>query len=195
MRTNTTAQCSIARRRILLAGAAALVASRISVPSARAAAPTPGPDGLYGEPWLLSGVTDLGKAHAEATTAGKRFIILWEMRGCAWCKMLHVENFAKPNIANYIQENFSVVQLDLNGAREVLDFDSEKASEQALSAKYEVNSTPTVQFFMPGVAAERGRELGRVGYLKPNDFALMLHFVQEKAYEDGPFDEWAKKRG
>lgn len=180
----------VARRRFLLAAAAALVASRVSP---LLAAPSLGVDGLYVEPWLRSDVVDLGKAYAEAVAAGKNFIVLWEMRGCAWCRMMHVENFARPDLVGYIQENFSVVQLNLNGSREIVDFDDEKAKEEAVSLKYDVNSTPTVQFFMPG-GASRGRELGRVGYLKPDDFLLMLRFVREKAYEEGPFDEWAKKR-
>jgi hypothetical protein len=37
------------------------------------------------------------------------------------------------------------------------------------------------QIVVVGVVALRGHELGRVGYLKPNDFALMLRFVQEKS--------------
>lgn len=196
MTTNTAAQRFIARRGLLIAGAAALAASGISPLAALAAspAPTPGPDGLYNEPWLVSGVADLGKAYAEAATTGKRFIILWEMKGCAWCKMLHVENFARPDIVKYILENFAVVQLNLDGTRDITDFDDERAQERSLATKYDINSTPTVQFFLPSNAS-RARELGRVGYLKPDDFALMLRFIQEKAYEDGPFDEWAKKHG
>jgi thioredoxin-related protein len=191
MPTDISPFTSLVARRQLLRSAVAVIA--LGVSDVRAA-PRLGVDGLYEEPWLLKDVSDLGEAYGAAATAGKRFIVLWEMRGCPWCKLMHVENFARPDIANYIQANFAVIQLNLDGMRQIRDFDGEKVTEQMLSRNYDINSTPTVQFFMPGEASQ-GRELGRVGYMKPDEFLLMLRFIREKAYEDGPFDEWAKKQG
>jgi thioredoxin-related protein len=91
-------------------------------------------------------------------------------------------------------ENFTFVQFDIRGRREITDTDGQKLPEESLSLKYNVNSTPTIQFFKPSDAS-RAFELGRVGYLKPDMFLAMLHFVRERGYENGPFDEWAKTHG
>jgi thioredoxin-related protein len=176
-------------RRALLAAAAA-AAFCIFRPAAATAAQEPSAD-FHSEPWLLRSFLDLREDFGNAAKAGKNFAILWEMQGCPYCKLLHTVNFKDARISSYIQDNFDVLQLDLLGAREVTDFDGEKLPEKLLAAKYNVKSTPVVQFF-PASAARRAQELGRVGYIKPDEFFLMLRFVREKGYEKGPFDEWMK---
>lgn len=176
----------LTRRQLLGAAAlSALGASRV------AAASKPGADGLYDEPWLLKS-RDLAKEFAAAMQAGKQFMVLWEMRGCPWCRLMHTENFEKPEIVAYIQKHFAVMQLDLTGTGKLTGFDGKPVTDSTLALAHEVNSTPTVQFFVPE-AATPGRELGRVGYLKPDEFLGMLRFVKEKGYEEGPFDEWLAK--
>ena len=113
------------------------------------------------------------------------------MRGCAWCKLLHMENFAREDIASYLPANFSLLQLNLRGKRELTDFDGEKLTEEDLSYKLGVNSTPTFQFFRPTDAAA-GQELGRAGYLKPEEFLSLLRFIREKGYEKGSYEDWAR---
>ena len=56
-----------------------------------------------------------------------------------------------------------------------------------------VNSTPTFQFLRPTDAAA-GQELGRAGYLKPDEFLSLLRFIREKGYEKGSYEDWAKSR-
>jgi thioredoxin-related protein len=175
-------------RRTLLGAAAAFCTLR---PAAATAAQEQ-PADYYSEPWLLHSFLDLREDFASAVKTGKNFAILWEMQGCPYCKLLHSVNFKDTRISSYIQENFDVLQLDLLGAREVTDFDGEKLPEKLLAAKYNVRSTPLLQFFPASAAARRAQELGRVGYIKPDEFFLMLRFVREKGYETGPFDEWMK---
>lgn len=148
------------------------------------------PDGLYSEPWLVRTSGSLATDFADASKAMKNFAIVWEMRGCPWCKLLHMENFTRPDIAAYLQTNFNLLQLNLRGTRKLTDFDSEKLTEEDLSYKYGINSTPTFQFFRPADAAI-GQELGRAGYLKPDQFFALLRFIREKGYESGTFEEWA----
>ena len=70
-------------------------------------------------------------------------MVLFEQRGCPYCKELHAVNFARSEITDYIREHFMVVQLDLWGSREVTDFDGEAMEERALAGKWRVNFTPT----------------------------------------------------
>ncbi len=178
----------LSRRGFIACSGASLLTGSLQ---AATAAPLPGADGLYDEPWLTKTSADLEKDFAAATGAKKNFAIAWEMRGCPWCKRLHIENFNRPSIASYLQDNFSLIQLNVQGSREIIDTGGAKLTEKALSYKYGIDSTPTIQFFIPNEAANR-RELGRAGYMLPDDFLAMLHFIREKGYEKAPFAQWAK---
>ncbi len=176
----------LSRRTFLAAGA-----SFLGGIAGAYASPNLDPGGLYSEPWLTKTSGNLSTDFADATKSAKNFVLLWEMRGCGWCKRLHMENFAQANIAAYLQANFSVIQLDLRGHRELTDFDGAKLTEEGLSYKLDVNSTPTFQFFKPSDAAAH-EELARVGYVSPGDFLPMLRFIREKGYEKGSYEDWLK---
>ncbi len=165
-------------------------AAALSVPSLVSAAPKLQLDGLYAEPWMHKTTDDLGASFAEASRAGKNFAICWELRGCPWCKRLHLETFSRADVAAYLAENFVLFQMNIQSARELADFSGQRLSEEALSYKFGINSTPTIQFFQPSDAA-RGRELGRAGFLEPERLLPLLRFIREKGYEAGTFEEWA----
>jgi thioredoxin-related protein len=177
----------LSRRSFVTAAGASLLTG---LPAAHAA-PQLQLDGLYGEPWLQKTSGNLGDDFAAATKAKKNFAILWEMRGCPWCKRLHLEDFSRDDLAGYLQENFSMLQLNLRGTSQIVDFDGDKLSEEDLSYKLGVNSTPTFQFFRPSDAS-KGQELGRAGFLNPGDLLMLVHFIREKGYEKGSFEEWAR---
>ncbi len=44
--------------------------------------PILGDDGMYHQPWFLNSFLDLKEDLAEAAEAGKRFVVMWEQRGC-----------------------------------------------------------------------------------------------------------------
>lgn len=177
-------------RRSFLLGAAALSMPLVSV--SRALGAELGEDGLYRQPWFLQSFLDLREDLQEAMAAGKSFAVLWELKGCPYCKLLHTENFAKAEIRDYAKANFAILQLNLIGARLVRDFNGQAYAEKELALRHEVISTPTLQFFRPG-AADGGREIGRTGYLKPVEFHQMLRFVHEKGYESAAFDDWMQR--
>ncbi len=180
-------------RRSLLIGAAGFVLAG----QARAEAILTD-DGLYKEPWFLESFLELSDDLAGATNAGKRFVIMWELRGCPYCKETHLVNFARPDIADYVKANFDVLQLNIIGSRKVTDFDGEELSEKALALKYGVRFTPTFQFFSENAAklktiAPIKREVTRApGYYRPDDFLAMFRYVREKAYESKSFRDYLK---
>ena len=94
-------------RRNLLVGAASLavfVATR-----ARAEQPILTDDGLYKQSWFLESFLDLADDLEGARKEGKRFAIMWELRGCPYCKETHLVNFAQPRISDYVRANFEVL--------------------------------------------------------------------------------------
>src|SRR5256714_2482538 len=183
-------------RRYLLGGGAALSASLIG---ARIhAEPLLTEDGFYRQPWFLESFLELADDLQGAANLGKRFAIMWELRGCPYCRETHLVNFARPDIEAYIKANFEILQLNIIGSRKVTDFDATEISEKALAAKYGIRFTPTFQFF-PDTAAgllERSPEQHTVarapGYLRPDDFLALFRFVREKEYERRTFRDYMR---
>jgi thioredoxin-related protein len=182
-------------RRKLLFGAAAL--GVFGANGARAA-PVLTDDGLYKEPWFLESFLELADDLDGAHKQGKRFAIMWELKGCPYCKETHFVNFARPDISDYIRTNFEVLQLNIIGSRKVTDFDGIELSEKALAAKYNVRFTPTFQFFPEQAAPLKAlepakREVARLpGYMRPDDFLAMFRYVREKAYESKSFRDYVE---
>jgi Thioredoxin-like domain len=109
--------------------------------------PRKGEDGLYHQTWALNSFLDLREDLAEATAKGKRFAVMFEQRGCTYCTKMHTEVLAQKYINDYVRENFTILQLDLFGAREVTDFDGTKLSEAKLAERWGVMFTPTIVFY------------------------------------------------
>jgi thioredoxin-related protein len=189
---------SITRRNLLLAAGATAVGVAGLVPAR--AKPVLTADGLYREPWFLESFLDLRDDLQQTSKEGKRFAIMWELKGCPYCKETHFVNFAQARIADYIKANFNITQLNIIGSLPVTDFDGEQLPEKKLAAKYGVRFTPTFQFFPSDLAAIKAlpplkREVARApGYLRPNDFLAMFRFVREKAYEQGSFRDFLKSQ-
>jgi thioredoxin-related protein len=155
-------------------------------------------DGLYRQPWFLDSLLELADDLDDASGKGRRFAILWELRGCSYCKDTHLVNFARPDIADFVKERFDILQLNIIGAREITDLDGQKLTEKRLAEKYGVRFTPTFQFFPPhsaglGERKPREREVARAqGYLVPDQFVAMFRFVSERAYENGSLGDYIK---
>jgi thioredoxin-related protein len=183
-------------RRSLLVGAAYFAA--FSASHLRAEQPFLTDDGLYKESWFLESFLDLGDDLEGAAKEGKRFAIMWELKGCPYCKETHFVNFAQPRISDYVKRNFEVLQLNIIGSRKVTDFDGAELSEKELAAKYNVHFTPTFQFFGERAATLKGlppakREIARSpGYMLPDDFLAMFRYVREKAYESKSLGDYLK---
>jgi thioredoxin-related protein len=184
-------------RRDVIAGAAALSATSLVGPRARAE-PVLTEDGLYRQPWFLESFLELGDDLTGATKVGKRFAIMWELKGCPYCRETHLVNFARADIEDFIKTNFEVLQLNIIGSRPVKDFDGTEISEKALAAKYGVRFTPTFQFFPDSAAGladklPEKREVARApGYLRPDDFLALFRFVREKGYETKSFRDYLR---
>lgn len=188
---------TISRRHLLLATAAV---SALAAMPARGAEPILTDDGLYKQPWFLESFLELADDLDEAQKTGKRFVVMWELKGCPYCKETHFVNFAREDISSYIKGNFVVLQLNIIGSRKVKDFDGQELSEKELAAKYGIRFTPTFQFFDENAAALKDREpqkreVARApGYLRPDDFLAMFRFVREKAYRDKSFRDYVKSQ-
>jgi thioredoxin-related protein len=182
-------------RRSLLTGTGALA---LAGATRAVAAPIMTEDGYYREDWFVETFLELADDLEAARKRGKQFALIWELRGCPYCKETHVVNFARPDIREFVSKNFDILQLNVLGARKVTDFDGEELTEKQLAAKYGVKFTPTIQFFPDSLEGLKGlppqkREVMRIpGYLKPDDFLDVFRYVQQKSYGTKTFREFLK---
>jgi thioredoxin-related protein len=190
------------REMLALTGAGALLPfAPVALEAAEKPEPTRNDDGLYTQPWFHESFLDLKEDLTEAEMAGKSLAILFEQRGCPYCKETHVTNLSDPEIAAYIQKHFLVTQLNLHGSRTVTDFDGKELEERALARRWGVNFTPTIFFFVPPADTHAGKDGGSVaawkllGYWKPFHFHSTFVYVHERAYkEPGGFQRWLGER-
>src|SRR6266851_1263952 len=68
-------------------------------------APLQAEDGLFHQSWFHLSFLDLRQDFAEAKTAGKRFAVLFEQRGCPYCAEMHTKVLAQKYINDYVREN------------------------------------------------------------------------------------------
>lgn len=187
----------LSRRALLVASAAFGVALPVTRPRAEAILTD---DGLYRQPWFLESFLELADDLAGASEKKRRFAVVWELRGCPYCKQMHQINFARPEIESFIKERFEILQLNILGSREVTDFDGEKLPEKAFARKYGVRYTPTFQFFpesVTGLAQRKPqeREVARlIGYRPPDPFLAAFRFIAEHGYEKGSLEDFLRAK-
>jgi thioredoxin-related protein len=158
-------------------------------------------EGLHVQPWFLDSFLDLREDAAEAAAVNKQLVILWEQRGCPYCREMHRVNLRIPETVKYINEHFVVLQLNLWGDREVTDLDGEALSEKKLARKWRVQFTPTISF-LPKTIAEDDQRPGHeaevwrlMGYWKPFHFHYSFAYVHENGYVSQPnFQRWLQAK-
>jgi thioredoxin-related protein len=148
-----------------------------------------GDDGLHKPTWLRDTFKDMTEDLAEANTEGKRLMVIWEQRGCLYCRQMQEEVFPDPRIDALIRENFFVVQMNLFGDVEVTDFDGTTLPEKDMAQRWGVVFTPTMMFFPEEVAADQTAQKAAVAIM-PGAFGkgttrAMLTWVKDKEYLTG----------
>lgn len=165
------------------------------------AAATVGDDGLHIQPWIRDTFKDLQEDLDEANAEGKRLAIFFEQRGCIYCTKMHETVYPDPELSDYIDENFFVIQLNLHGDLEVLDFDGETLSEKKIARKWGILFTPSV-IFLPEVVDGDKTAIQSAVAMMPGAFGRgttldMFTWVNEKRYEidsDEDFQRYHARR-
>jgi len=151
--------------------------------TAARAEPMLGDNGLHTQPFFVDSFLELADDRRDAIQAGKHFAVIFEQRGCPYCREMHAVNFEVPEIREYVSGNFALLQLDMWGSRQVTDFDGTAIEERQLARRWGVNFTPTIVFFgNEGEIATKGSEaevMRMPGYFKPFHFISMFEFVRE----------------
>ncbi|MBC6443423.1 MAG: thioredoxin fold domain-containing protein [Rhodobacteraceae bacterium] len=158
-----------------------------------------GDDGLHKAPWMRDTFKDLAEDLAEAGAEGRRLMVIVEQRGCIYCTKMHEEVFVIPEIAQVIEDNFFVVQINMFGDLEVIDFDGTALPEKDMVRHWGVLFTPSVYFFpeevAPGLTAAQAAVATMPGAFGRWTTFNMLNWVVEKGYDgDEPFQKYHARK-
>ena len=158
-----------------------------------------GDDGLHKAPWMRDTFKDLGEDLEEANAEGKRLMVMIEQRGCIYCQKMHEEVFVIPEVAQYIEDNFFVVQINMFGDVEVTDFDGTVLPEKDMVKRWGALFTPNIYFFPEEVGDDVTASQAAVANM-PGAFGRwttfnMLNWVVEKGYDgDEPFQKYHARK-
>jgi thioredoxin-related protein len=149
-------------------------------------AETIGDDGLHKQTWMRDTFKDLREDLAEANAEDKRLVLMFEQRGCIYCAKMHKDVYPDPELSDYIEQNFFVVQLNLHGDIEIVDFDGEELTEKQAARKWGILFTPTV-IFLPQEVEEGVRAVDAQVAMMPGAFGRgttldMFTWVKEERY-------------
>ncbi len=146
-----------------------------------------GDDGLHKQDWFSVTFRDLSEDLDTANEEGKRLVMFFEQRGCIYCREVHENVLSDPEVRDFIKTNFMVVQYNLYGDEEVVDFDGETLTEKTAARKWGMLFTPTI-LFMPELAssdasADRQAVAVMPGAFRKGTFLDMFKWVHQKGYE------------
>jgi thioredoxin-related protein len=142
---------------------------------------------------------DLREDLQDANLEGKRLLLLIEQRGCVYCRKMHEEVFADPEVKALLEDKYFVVQLNMFGDVEVTDFDGTALPEKEMAKRWRLLFTPTLLFFPESVPETRSAPQAAVVAM-PGAFSKfttldLLTWVFEKGYEgDENFQKYHARR-
>ncbi|WP_153768761.1 thioredoxin family protein [Labrenzia sp. CE80] len=156
------------------------------LPAPAALAAEVGEDGLHKQDWFTITFRDMAEDIETATDEGKRLAIIFEQRGCIYCRAMHEKILSDPEVSDYIKANFMVVQYNMFGDEEVIDLDGDTLTEKSAARKWGYVFTPTI-VFLPETVPE-GKTVAEAavatmpGAFGKWTFLNMFRWVQEKGY-------------
>lgn len=158
-----------------------------------------GDDGLHKQAWFATTFRDIKEDMATARAEGKRLALIFEQRGCIYCRQVHEQVLVDPEVRDFIKDNYMVVQYNLYGDEEVTDLDGEALTEKTAARKWRVTFTPTI-FFLPE-ETDGKKDVGAStvavmpGAFRKGTFLDMFQWVHKKGYEtDEDFQRYHARR-
>ncbi len=135
--------------------------------------------------WFKESFLEITDDVDEASEAGRHVMLFFELNGCPYCDRMLRESFETDPLSSYIQANFDVIALNIQGDREIAFNEDISVSEKQLSEMLKVYSTPALIFL-----DENNKTITRVnGYRAPERFQQVLEYVSTRAYRNASLAE------
>ena len=137
--------------------------------------------------WFKTSFYDLPEDLIEAREAGKQGIMLFiSAERCSYCKAFMDTSLKDPQLQQRLRTNFDVIGMDIFDDSEMVALNGKEYRIKQFVLAARASNTPTLMFF-----GKNGQLLARVvGYYPPKRFALLLDFLESKAYEKQHFRDY-----
>ena len=140
--------------------------------------------------WFKESFLEIADDVDEASDAGKQVMLFFELNGCPYCDRMLNESFEAEPLSSYIQANFDVIAVNIQGDREIAFNEEISVSEKQLGEILKVYSTPALIFL-----DEDNKTIVRVnGYRAPERFRQVLEFVATRAYRDSSLADYLQSK-
>lgn len=138
--------------------------------------------------WFKLSFLDLPEDIAEAKESGKQVLLYFYQDGCPYCKKLLEVNFSLRKIAEFTQEKFDVIAINMWGSKDLVDLQGVATTELEFAKSARVMFTPTLVFLN-----EKGQSVMRVnGYYAPHKFQALLDYVAQGEWQKQAFRDYYK---
>lgn len=139
------------------------------------------------------------KAVELAEKDGKKILVDFTTVWCRWCKVMDRETYSKPEVIQYITENFHAVKFDAEKTTTTLtingktykhrpDLGRNGIHEWAVTLMQGRPSYPTTSF----LDANSNLITNVPGYHKPDEMLMILNFLGENAYQNQTWQQFQK---
>jgi thioredoxin-related protein len=130
-------------------------------------------------PFLKPSFLNLKEDLEESTKEGKYLFIMFHQEACPFCDKMRRVTFQDSQVQGYYTKHFNMVEIDIKGNLEVVDFDGKKTTERQFALKHGVRLTPVFMFL-----DKNGNVIAKVpGYIEPREFLLIGRWVVEEHYK------------
>ena len=139
--------------------------------------------------WFKVSFLDIADDAAEAAEDGRHLMVFFHLKNCPYCAKMLADSFSEKESSAFIRANFDVVEVNVQGDREVA-YRDEDIDEDRFAKAVGVAYTPALLFFdAAGVAV-----LTVNGYRAPMALKTALSYVRDGAYRRMPLAEYGKQK-
>jgi thioredoxin-related protein len=143
---------------------------------------------LQEQPFFKQSFLNLADDLAEAKGSGKFLMLVYEQEGCPYCAKMHQSILSDADVIRSLEKHFDIVQLDIWGGRELVDFAGKNTSERKFARDLGLHFSPMIVVY-----DGNGKEVYRMaGFYGLPHFRLVLEYLANGAYRKMPFHEYQR---
>ena len=129
--------------------------------------------------WFKESFLEIADDVDDAGESGKHVMLFFDLNGCPYCDRMLEESFNAEPLGSYIQENFDVIAINIQGDREVAFNEEITVTEKELGAILKVSATPALLF----MNSDNKTILRVNGYRAPERFRTILEYIATRSYQ------------
>jgi thioredoxin-related protein len=127
---------------------------------------------------------------AEAKKAGKPILVDVVTDWCGWCKRMDRTTYADAGVRDYLSEAFVPVRVDAEEEGRRATYGDRVVTYRQFADGFGITGYPTTVF----LAADGTLITTVPGFVQPERFLLVLHYIGDGHYKTQPWDVYAKSR-